>query len=45
MAHFVRVIHEGTVVVALKWVPLDDFIAILQAQVPDDVYESCTGLQ
>lgn len=40
--YFVRVLHEGTPVQALRWSPLDDFIELLQAQVPDDIFERCT---
>ncbi|TFY78410.1 hypothetical protein EWM64_g5599 [Hericium alpestre] len=35
---FVRVLHEGSLVDALRWVPLDRFTALLQSQVPDNIF-------
>ncbi|KAI0312899.1 hypothetical protein OF83DRAFT_1143783 [Amylostereum chailletii] len=40
---YVRVMHEGTAVPALAWVPLDAFIERLHAQVPAGIFEACTG--
>ncbi|KAI0698791.1 phosphoglycerate mutase-like protein [Earliella scabrosa] len=40
-AHFVRVIHEGTRVHGLEWIPLDRFIDSLDAQVPENIFEQC----
>ena len=40
-AHFVRVIHEGTPVHGLEWIPLDTFIDSLDAQVPENIFEQC----
>ncbi|KIJ59604.1 hypothetical protein HYDPIDRAFT_33044 [Hydnomerulius pinastri MD-312] len=39
---FVRVMHEGTPVPTLEWVPLADFIKLLDAQIPADIYKACT---
>ncbi|KAA1477624.1 phosphoglycerate mutase-like protein [Dentipellis sp. KUC8613] len=39
---FVRVLHEGTPVESLQWTTLDSFIDLLQAQVPDNIFERCT---
>ena len=44
MKEFVRVIHEGTPVRQLEWVQLNDFIEILERQVPDDLYRTCMGM-
>ncbi|KAH9927379.1 phosphoglycerate mutase-like protein [Amylocystis lapponica] len=41
--HFVRVLHEGTPVPALAWVSLDGFVEMLQKQIPENVYQACTG--
>ncbi|THH16964.1 hypothetical protein EW146_g3768 [Bondarzewia mesenterica] len=38
---FVRVLHEGTPVQALQWTPLDKFIGLLRAQVPENLFERC----
>ena len=40
---FVRVPHEGTVVEALKWVSLYEFIGLVQGQVPADVFGECNS--
>jgi len=42
---FVRIIHEGTPVPTLEHISLDSFIQLLEAQVPDQLFEKCTGLQ
>ncbi|KAF9233181.1 phosphoglycerate mutase-like protein [Melanogaster broomeanus] len=39
---FVRVMHEGTPVPSLEWVPLGDFIDLLDGVIPDDIYDACT---
>ncbi|KAI8996247.1 phosphoglycerate mutase-like protein [Trametes punicea] len=39
--HFVRVIHEGTVVPSLDWISLDSFINKLQDQVPANIAIQC----
>lgn len=39
--YFVRVIHEGTPVSTLAWVPLDDFIDLLESQIPPNIYNAC----
>lgn len=41
--HFVRVIHEGTPVSTLAWVPLNTFIGLLESQIPEDVFQACMG--
>ena len=41
--HFVRVIHDGVVFPALAWVTLDDFIDLLESQVPPDIFEQCNS--
>lgn len=41
--HFVRVIHEGTPVSTLAWVPLNAFIGLLESQIPEDVFQACMG--
>ena len=43
-AQFVRVMHEGRPVEAMKWVPLQDFISLLEGNVPDQIYETCMGI-
>ncbi|CAL1698559.1 unnamed protein product [Somion occarium] len=42
-SNFVRVIHEGTPVKGLEWMPLDDFITLLQSQVPADILSVCNS--
>lgn len=39
----VRVMHEGTPVKTLEWVPLDDFVGLLETQVPEDIFEACNA--
>ncbi|EIN05099.1 phosphoglycerate mutase-like protein [Punctularia strigosozonata HHB-11173 SS5] len=39
----VRVMHEGTPVSSLTWVPLDDFINLLEAQVPSNIFGICNA--
>ncbi|KAK7684387.1 hypothetical protein QCA50_012334 [Cerrena zonata] len=41
-SHFVRAMHEGTPVRGLEWVSLDDFINLLQSQVPQNIFSACT---
>jgi hypothetical protein len=45
MRDFVRVIHEGTPVPRLEWVSLNDFIEILEQQIPNNIYQTCMGTQ
>lgn len=40
---FVRVLHDGTEVPALKWVSLDSFIELVLSQVPTDVFAECNS--
>ena len=40
---FVRVLHEGTAVSELEWLALDDFIDMLEAQIPPNVFVACMG--
>ncbi|KIP12191.1 hypothetical protein PHLGIDRAFT_62597 [Phlebiopsis gigantea 11061_1 CR5-6] len=40
---FVRVLHDGTEVPALKWVSLDSFIELVMSQVPADVFAECNS--
>ncbi|KAI0341131.1 phosphoglycerate mutase-like protein [Trametopsis cervina] len=42
-AHFVRVLHEGTVVPTFEWMPLDDFIALLNAQIVPNLVAQCNS--
>ena len=42
-ARFVRVLHEGTEMPALRWVGLDDFIALVRSQVPANVFAECNS--
>jgi len=43
-ARFVRVVHEGRPVEAMKWIPLGDFISLLETNIPDRIYETCMGV-
>ena len=38
---FVRVLFEGTPVSGMEWISLDDFIALLESNVPAGLYELC----
>lgn len=38
---FVRVMHEGTPAVGLEWMTLDSFIALLQSNVPQNIFNQC----
>ncbi|KAH9929330.1 phosphoglycerate mutase-like protein [Fomitopsis serialis] len=40
---YVRIMHEGTAVPGLEWLALDDFIDMLEAQVPPNVFVACMG--
>jgi hypothetical protein len=42
-ARFVRVLHEGTPVAALAWVPLDALVAKLEALVPSNIFGACNA--
>ncbi|OBZ74558.1 ER membrane protein complex subunit 1 [Grifola frondosa] len=42
--NFVRVIHEGTPVSSLEWIPLDEFITALEAQIPQNIFEDAIAL-
>ena len=42
-SRFVRVLHEGSPVKGLEWVPLDDFLDLLQSQIPENIFAACTG--
>lgn len=39
--YFVRILHEGTSVPHLEWVDLNDFISLLEEQIPENIYETC----
>ncbi|KZT03230.1 phosphoglycerate mutase-like protein [Laetiporus sulphureus 93-53] len=39
--HFVHVLHEGTPVSEMAWIPLDDFIGVLESQIPPRLFETC----
>ncbi|KAI0920703.1 hypothetical protein AcV5_010377 [Taiwanofungus camphoratus] len=39
--NFVRVMHEGTPVSGLEWMPLDDFIDTIEAQIPENIFDGC----
>ena len=41
-SNFVRIMHEGTPVETLDWIPLDDFIGLLEENVPPNLFEACT---
>ena len=34
--------HEGKPIELLQWVPLNDFIGLLEGQVPKDLLQMCT---
>lgn len=38
---FVRGLHEGTPIPHLQWMPLSEFIRLLDAQVPENLYQTC----
>lgn len=40
---FVRVIHEGTPVQGMNWIPFSEFVQKLEAQVPENIYQVCTS--
>ena len=40
---FVRVLFEGTPVFELDWIPLDDFIALLESNVSSGIYQLCNS--
>ncbi|KAH8092212.1 phosphoglycerate mutase-like protein [Cristinia sonorae] len=40
---FVRVMHEGSPVVSLEWVPLERFIKLVEAQIPPNIFAACTS--
>jgi hypothetical protein len=42
-ARFVRVLHEGTPVDALAWVPFDALVAKLEGLVPSDIFAKCNA--
>ncbi|KAH8115072.1 phosphoglycerate mutase-like protein [Phellopilus nigrolimitatus] len=38
---YVRVMHEGSPVLGLQWLPLADFVQLLESNVPDNLFETC----
>lgn len=40
---FVRVLFEGTPVFGLDWIPLDNFIELLDSNVPSGIYQLCNS--
>lgn len=40
---FVRVLHEGTLVKNMNWVPLSDFIQLLESNIPSDLVSACSS--
>ncbi|KIJ51212.1 hypothetical protein M422DRAFT_158528 [Sphaerobolus stellatus SS14] len=42
-ARFVRVMFEGTPAVGLEWVAFDDFVSLLQSNVPANLFEQCNA--
>ncbi|EKM52252.1 uncharacterized protein PHACADRAFT_176271 [Phanerochaete carnosa HHB-10118-sp] len=42
-SNFVRVIHDGVVFPALAWTSLDQFIDLLNSQVPSDIFGQCNS--
>ncbi|KAF8517913.1 phosphoglycerate mutase-like protein [Hysterangium stoloniferum] len=38
---FVQVMHEGTPAVGLEWLSLDNFITLLESNVPENIFEKC----
>jgi hypothetical protein len=40
-AQFVRIMYEGRPFNALKWVPLENFILLLEEKIPGQIYTSC----
>lgn len=40
---FARVLHEGLPVSTLEWVPLENLIQLVEAQVPPNIFETCTA--
>ncbi|KAI0071352.1 phosphoglycerate mutase-like protein [Panus rudis PR-1116 ss-1] len=40
---FVRVLHEGTPVKSLEWMPLAKFIQLLESQVPTNIFATCNS--
>ena len=38
---FVRVLFEGAPVSGMEWISLDDFIALLESNVPAGLYKLC----
>lgn len=40
---FIRAFHEGTILRGMEWVRLDEFIEMLRALVPAQLFERCMG--
>jgi hypothetical protein len=40
-ALFVRVLYEGSGVGGLEWIPLDEFIGVLEGGLPRDIVGAC----
>lgn len=40
---FIRVFHEGTILRGMEWVRLNEFIEMLRALVPAQLFEQCMG--
>ena len=41
--NFVRVLHEGTVVQGFEWMPLDNFIALINSQIIPGLLAACNA--
>jgi 2-phosphoxylose phosphatase len=39
---YARVMHEGTPVEGLEWVPVEQMVALLESNVPSDLFNKCT---
>lgn len=39
----VRIMHEGTPVPTLEWITLDAWIALLNSQIPADIFGTCNS--
>jgi len=40
---FVRVMHEGTPAAGLEWLPYNQFVSLLQSNVPDNLFQRCNS--
>jgi len=40
-SYFVRILHEGTPVKGMEWIPFDRFVPRVESHIPDELFDRC----